>query len=101
MNYKLMTDWNFLSRHGIEYCQKGGLRLITRLADLREGECAMIERLPDEMDQTLSRLGLVPGTEVRCLRRLPLGDPAVYRWRDIDVALRNRDASRIEVISKK
>ena len=38
---------------------------------------------------------------VLCLRRLPLGDPAVYRWRGIDVALRRRDASRVEVISNK
>ena len=43
----------------------------------------------------------VPGTEVLCLRRLPLGDPTVYRWRGIDVALRRRDASRIEVFQPK
>ena len=64
---------------------------------VRHPHLVLCLNLTDEAD----RLGLVPGTEVRCLRRLPLGDPAVYRWRDIDVALRNRDASRIEVISKK
>ena len=75
--------------------------MITCLADLSEGECAMIERLHNELNQKLSRLGLTPGTEVLCLRRLPLGDPAVYRWRGTSVALRRRDASRIEVISNK
>ena len=67
------------------------------LADLAAGERAVVLRLPPTHATTLSRLGLCPGTEVSCLRRLPLGDPAVYRWRGIDVALRNRDASRVEV----
>ena len=71
--------------------------MITHLADLSEGECAIIECLPNELNHALSRLGLTPGTEVLCLRRLPLGDPAVYRWRGTSVALRNRDASRVEV----
>ena len=70
------------------------------LADLREGDRAFIKHLPPELRQTLSRLGLTPGTEVLCLRRLPLGDPAVYRWRGTSVALRNRDASRIMVKNK-
>ena len=69
------------------------------LADLAAGERAVVLSLPQNDACTLSRLGLVPGTEVLCLRRLPLGDPTVYRWRGISVALRNRDASRIEVIS--
>lgn len=73
------------------------------LADLGEGEkgTVVLLRLPPEQHRTLSRLGLIPGTEVLCLRRLPLGDPAVYRWRGTSIALRRRDASRIEVISKK
>ena len=73
------------------------------LADLGEGEKGIVAllNLPPEQSFTLSRLGLVPGTEVYCIRRLPLGDPTVYRWRGIDVALRRRDASRVEVISKK
>lgn len=71
------------------------------LADLREGEGAITERIPFALIRSLSRLGLVPGTEVLCLRRLPLGDPTVYRWSGISVALRRRDACRIEVISKK
>jgi ferrous iron transport protein A len=70
------------------------------LAELAAGERAIVERLPGDLADTLSRLGLVPGTEVYCIRRLPLGDPAVYRWRGIDLALRNREASRIEVSPK-
>ncbi len=71
------------------------------LADLCEGERARIERLPSEWNPTMNRLGLVPDTEITCLRRLPLGDPAVYRWRGISVDLRRRDASRVEVISNR
>ena len=74
-----------------------------RLADLGEGEKGIVAllRLPPEQSRALTRLGLVPGTEVLCLRRLPLGDPAVYRWRGTDLALRRREASRVEVRSKK
>ena len=71
----------------------------SNLADLGEGEKGIVAllRLPPEQSRTLTRLGLVPGTEVLCLRRLPLGDPAVYRWRGTDLALRRREASRVEM----
>ncbi len=48
---------------------------------------------------SLTRLGLGPSTEVLCLRRTPLGDPAVYRFRGTDVALRRRDAAGIQLTS--
>ena len=71
--------------------------MVETLAGLRPGEYAAVLRVPFETANSLNRLGLTPGTEVVCLRRLPLGDPAVYRWRGIEVALRRRDAERIEV----
>lgn len=71
------------------------------LAELCPGERAAVLRIPSEIAKSLSRLGLVPGTEIMCLRRLPLGDPAVYRWRGIEVALRRKEASRIEVIKRR
>ena len=73
------------------------------LADLAEGQGGTVIRLglPPSDAGALTRLGLRPGTEVVCRRRLPLGDPVVYRWRGTDVALRRRDAGCVEVICEK
>lgn len=51
----------------------------------RQGSCA---------DSCLD-LGFVPGAQVECLGRSPLGDPAAYRVRGAVVALRRRDAQLI------
>ena len=66
---------------------------------LEPGEAGTVLRLalPPERAAALTRLGLVPGTAVICLRRSPLGDPAAYRWRETTVALRCRDAAEILV----
>ncbi|HHY91525.1 MAG TPA: ferrous iron transport protein A [Clostridiales bacterium] len=42
-------------------------------------------------------LGLVPGTQVKILRKSPLGDPTAYEIRGASVALRKKDASNILV----
>ena len=51
--------------------------------------------------ESLTRLGLCPGTEIKCMRRTPLGDPTVYRFRGTDVALRRTDAAKIQMRRKK
>ncbi len=48
-----------------------------------------------ELRRWLRDLGFVPGAQVECLGRSPLGDPAAYRVRGAVVALRRRDAQRI------
>lgn len=48
-----------------------------------------------ELRRRLRDLGFVPGAQVECLGRSPLGDPAAYRVRGAVVALRRRDAQRI------
>ena len=45
----------------------------------------------------LDDLGVIEGTRVQCLRVCPLGDPKLYLLRGTALALRNSDASRIEV----
>jgi Fe2+ transport system protein FeoA len=42
-------------------------------------------------------LGLVPGTEVRLVRRAPGGDPVAYRIRGAVVALRREQADQIRI----
>ena len=70
------------------------------LDQLKPGEKGIvqkIEMLPQHII-SLTRLGLTPGTEILCRRRSPLGGPTVYRFRETDVALRKKTASRIRII---
>ena len=71
------------------------------LAHLTPGERGTVAwlRLAPEQSAALSRLGLRPGTEVLCLRRTPLGDPTVYRFRGTDVAIRKREAERVVILN--
>lgn len=48
-----------------------------------------------ELRRQLGDLGFVPGAQVECLGKSPLGDPAAYRVRGAVVALRRRDAQLI------
>jgi DtxR family Mn-dependent transcriptional regulator len=43
-------------------------------------------------------LGLVPGTEVRLVRRAPGGDPVAYRIRGAVLALRRQQADQIRIV---
>lgn len=68
---------------------------------LGPGERGTVTRLllsPQEAS-SLTRLGLRPGTAIRCLRRTPLGDPTVYRFRGTEVAIRRKDAAGVQVTS--
>ena len=56
-----------------------------------DGGCALGRRLLD--------LGFVPGTDVRVVRRAPLGDPVEYELRGYRVCLRRSEALRIQVES--
>lgn len=67
------------------------------LADLRRGESAVVIGYGDAVEPSVARrlfdLGLVPGVQITMVRRAPLGDPAVYRVGDYEIALR-RSQSR-------
>lgn len=71
--------------------------MLYRLTDLKAGMRGVVRKLelPSEQAGDLLRLGLIPGTEVICLRRCPLGDPTVYRFRGTDAAIRRGEAGRI------
>nr|NLI51227.1 ferrous iron transport protein A [Propionibacterium sp.] len=71
------------------------------LARLRRGGAATIVRVLNLGDPAASRrlfdLGFVPGAHVECVRRAPLGDPAIYRVADYEIALRRAQAACIEI----
>lgn len=70
------------------------------LADLSPGTRALVVGLR-EQDSPLARrlcdLGFTPGTVVEVMRRAPMGDPVVYRVRDYEICLRDRQARTIDV----
>ena len=72
------------------------------MKDLLPGEGGVVSalELPRERGAALARLGLVPGTEVRCLRRSPLGDPTAYEFRSTVLALRGCDTQHIHLKPK-
>lgn len=68
-----------------------------KLADLNEGETAIIDRidLPQDLAVRLMELGFLPGTSVTAARCAPGGDPRVFRVDGAEIALRRDTASRL------
>lgn len=50
-----------------------------------------------DVRRRLQDIGLIRGTAVVCLGKSPLGDPTAYRIRGAVMALRRKDAGRVEV----
>jgi len=69
------------------------------LADLAPGSAARVAAVDPQspIGRRLLDLGFVPGTEVRVVRRAPLGDPVEYELRGYRVCLRRSEALRIRV----
>jgi ferrous iron transport protein A len=69
------------------------------LADLTVGTAGRISSV--ELNGLLRRrildLGMIPGTQVECIRKSPVGDPIAFRVRNTTIALRSDDANLIKV----
>jgi ferrous iron transport protein A len=70
-----------------------------RLAALAPGTRAVVVGVADDtpVGRRLADLGFVPGTEVRVVRRAPLGDPVAYELRGTCLCLRRSEADRVRV----
>ena len=68
-----------------------------KLAELREGEQAIIERLelPEQLATRLMEMGFLPGNTVTAARCAPGGDPRVFRVDGSEIALRSETASHL------
>lgn len=71
----------------------------TKLTSLRAGQKATVQKISavGAMRRRLQDLGLIEHTEIECVGRGPLGDPAAYLIRGAVVALRDTDAAAIDV----
>ncbi len=72
-------------------------RLAGTLAELREGERGILERLdlPADVAQRLMELGFLPGAPVTRARSAPGGDPRIFRVDGSEIALRRDTAARL------
>ena len=68
-----------------------------KLAELREGEHAIIERLelPEQLATRLMEMGFLPGNTVTAARCAPGGDPRVFRVDGSEIALRRETAAHL------
>lgn len=69
------------------------------LRELIKGEKGIVTGLTSgkAMKMRLRDIGLIEGTEVECLGKSPLGDPAAFLIRGAVIALRNEDASHVRI----
>ena len=69
------------------------------LEKLKDGEKGVVERLTltGPTKRRLIEMGITPGTEVRVLKRAPLGDPIEVTVRGYQLSIRKADAEMIEV----
>ena len=69
------------------------------LNKLDVGEIATVSYIFDEEDmrQRLEDVGIVEGTQIKCLMKRPLGDPTAFLIRGSVIALRREDSKNIGV----
>ena len=69
------------------------------LNKLNVGEIATVSGIfaEKEMRQRLEDLGIVEGTQIKCLMKSPLGDPTAFLIRGSVIALRREDSKNIGV----
>jgi ferrous iron transport protein A len=71
------------------------------LASLPVGASGQIESVDTDTPagRRLTDLGFLPGTEVRVVRRAPLGDPSVFELRGYRLCIRRAEADRVRVVA--
>jgi Fe2+ transport system protein FeoA len=72
--------------------------LILTLKDGKTGMTLKIQQIGDsDLKERLMTMGLTPGTKVKVLRSVPLGDPIAIGVRSYNLALRRDDAAKVQV----
>ncbi len=71
-----------------------------KLSDLKAGESGQIlalNSLSADVRKKLMVMGLLPNTQVRLIRRAPMGDPLQVEVRGVSIAVRESIAASIDV----
>lgn len=70
------------------------------LSELPEGKSGIIKEVDTNSatSQRLLDLGFVPGTNVKAIKRAPMGDPTTFEIRGYQLGLRRSESEAIEVI---
>lgn len=70
-----------------------------RLSDLEPGEKGVVVRIKGSgaTRRRIMDMGMVRGSEIKVVRRAPLGDPVEFEIRDYNLTLRKREAELIYV----
>ena len=72
---------------------------VKTLSSLSEGEIAVIQAFNADLNlqSRLVDMGILPGVEVRIIKKAPFNGPVELKIRGYEVALRYRDASQVLV----
>nr|WP_275106728.1 ferrous iron transport protein A [Oceanipulchritudo coccoides] len=72
---------------------------VVKLKDMEPGQRGIVKEFTGgEGDRLrLMEMGLLPGTEIRFVRRAPLGDPLEVEVRGFHLSLRSSEAARIGI----
>lgn len=75
------------------------METLVKLAEMRPGQRGIVTEFSgdDGQQMRLMEMGLLPGTEVRFVRKAPLGDPLEVEVRGFHLSLRKVEASRIAI----
>lgn len=75
------------------------MHITNNLSDLPLGQRATVSEIQSKgtIRRRLQDIGLIPGTQVTCLQRSPLGDPSAYLIRGAVIAIRKEDSSSVLV----
>lgn len=70
-----------------------------RLSDLEPGEKGVVVRINGSgaTRRRIMDMGIVRGSEIKAIRRAPLGDPVEFEIRDYNLTLRKKEAELIYV----
>ena len=70
-----------------------------RLKELALGDRATVSKVGGErhVRRRLLEMGVLPGTELRVVRRAPMGDPIEVRLRGYSLSIRGSEAAAIDV----
>jgi ferrous iron transport protein A len=71
-----------------------------KLSELHDGQRAKVRAFADlsaDLKKKLMVMGMLPNTDIRVIRRAPMGDPLQVEVRGVSLAVRKNIASEIEV----